>query len=86
MTDNVRHFAPERLAESGLLVQTADEFLIHQWWLDPDGVTEELVSMASAKSRPALTVEQVLDSLARSTPEFAGLVNDRGSSGGEGLG
>src|SRR6266508_5421219 len=48
VTNNVRHFAPERLAESGLLVQTADEFLVHQWWLDPDAVTEEVASMASA--------------------------------------
>ncbi len=38
VTNNVRHFAPDRLAEIGLLVQTADEFLVHQWWLDPEGV------------------------------------------------
>jgi hypothetical protein len=45
VTNNVRHFAPERLAETGLLVQTADEFLIHQWWLDPQGVDEVLAKM-----------------------------------------
>lgn len=32
VTNSVRHFAPERLAEAGLLVQTADTFLIHPWW------------------------------------------------------
>lgn len=38
LTNNVRHFAPDRLAESGLLVHTADEFLVHQWWLSiPQG-------------------------------------------------
>lgn len=31
VTKNVRHFAPERLIELGLLVQTADAFLIHLW-------------------------------------------------------
>jgi len=73
VTNNVRHFAPERLAESGLLVQTADEFLVHQWWLDPDAVTEEIASMASATSRPPLSPSQVLDSLERTAPEFARL-------------
>jgi len=77
VTNNVRHFAPERLAESGLVVQTADEFLIHQWWLDPQGVGEVLAEMAEATRRPALTVEQVLDSLARSAPEFVALANAR---------
>ncbi len=79
VTNNIRHFAPERLAESGLLVQTADDFLVHQWWLDPAGVLEELAAMAASTSRPALTVAQVLDSLRRFAPEFAGLV-ERGSS------
>lgn len=31
VTNNVRHFAADRLAESWLVVQSADEFLIHQW-------------------------------------------------------
>jgi hypothetical protein len=42
VTNNVRHFAPDRLAEAGLLVHTAEEFLVHQWWLDPRGVDEAL--------------------------------------------
>lgn len=48
MTDlgsSPRQFAPERLTESGLLVQTADAFLIHQWWLDPPGLGEVLAAM-----------------------------------------
>lgn len=74
VTNNVRHFAPERLAESGLLVQTADEFLIHQWWLDPQGVDEVLAEMAAATTRPPLTVAEVLQSLRRLAPEFVSLV------------
>lgn len=85
VTDNVRHFAPDRLAESGFLVQSADEFLVHQWWLDPQGIAEILTAMAEATRRPPLTIEQVLDSLARSAPEFVRLVKDPDSSGGEGL-
>ena len=77
VTNNVRHFALERLAESGIVVQTADEFLIHQWWLDPQGVDEVLAAMANATSRPPLTTAQVLDSLGRTAPEFARLVRDQ---------
>jgi hypothetical protein len=80
VTNNVRHFAPERLADSGLLVQTADEFLIHQWWLDPQGVDEVLAEMAAATSRPALTTAQLLESIRRLAPEFVSLV-ERGYQG-----
>jgi hypothetical protein len=83
VTNNVRHFARERLAESGLLVQTADEFLIHQWWLDPQGVDEVLTDMAAATSRPELTVAQVLESIRRLAPEFVSLVeHDPAPNGG----
>lgn len=76
VTNNVRHFAPERLAESGVLVHTADEFLVHQWWLDPQGVIDEIAAMAAATSRPALSVAQVLESLRRQGPDFVRLVED----------
>jgi predicted nucleic acid-binding protein len=81
VTNNVRHFAPDRLAEVGLLVHTADEFLVHQWWLDPAGVLEELAAMAASMSRPALAAAQVLESLRRFAPEFVGLVERASSSG-----
>lgn len=74
VTDNVRDFAPDTLAEVGLLVQTADEFLVHQWWLDPSGVIEDLSAMAESTTRPPLTLDEVLASLSRNAPEFVGLV------------
>ena len=80
VTNNVRHFAPDRLAELGVLIQTAEEFLIHQWWLDPAGILEELAAMAASTSRPALTAVQVLDSLRRFAPDFVGLVERPASS------
>jgi len=79
VTNNVRHFAPERLAESGLVVQTADEFLIHQWWLDPQSVDAVLTEVAASTSRPPLTIEGVRESLRRVAPEFVSLV-ERGPS------
>ncbi len=74
VTDNVRDFAPDDLAETGMPVQTADEFLIHQWWLDPSGIVEEIIAMAASTARPSLTAQQVLQSLGRHAPEFADLV------------
>jgi hypothetical protein len=82
VTNNIRHFAPERLADSGLLVQTADDFLIHQWWLDPQGVGEVLAEMAAATTRPPLTVADVLESLHRLAPEFVSLVEQGPAPGG----
>lgn len=74
VTDNVRDFAVDALGSIGLLVQTADEFLIHQWWLDPTGVAAELVEMAAATTRPPLSPVAVLESLSRLAPDFARLV------------
>ncbi len=79
VTNNVRHFAPDRLAKVGLLVHTADEFLVHQWWLDPAGVLDELAAMAASTNWPSLTAAQVLESLRRFAPEFVNLV-ERASS------
>jgi len=36
--------------------------------------------MAAATSRPALSVQQVLESLGRSAPDFVSLVEESGSS------
>jgi hypothetical protein len=74
VTANVRHFAPDALAKIGLLVQTADDFLTHQWWLDPSGVVAEVVEMAAATARPPMSPAEVLESLSRSIPDFAHLV------------
>ena len=79
VTNNIRHFALERLAETGVLVQTADEFLIHQWWLDSDAVAEALTEMAETTSRPPLTHEQVLESLGKSAPGFVALARQAAS-------
>lgn len=74
VTNNVRDFAPAALAEVGLLVQTADEFLVHQWWLDPSGVAEELMAMSAATTHPPLAPAVVVQSIGRQAPEFADLV------------
>ena len=77
VTRNIRDFAPDALAEMGLLVQLPDEFLTHQWWLDPGAVTGEVVAMAAETARPPLTAAEVLSSLEKFAPVFVATV--RGS-------
>jgi hypothetical protein len=72
LTNNVRHFAPVRLAESGLLVHTAESF-VPQWWLDPRSVEDILAEMAGQPAGHS-TIPQVLESLRRFAPEFVILV------------
>ncbi len=80
VTNNVRHFAPDRLADVwASSSRPRTNFLVHQGWLDPEGVGEVLASMAAPTGRPALTAAQVLDSLRRFAPELVNLV-ERGSS------
>lgn len=83
VTNNIRHFAPEALAQLGILAQTADEFFVHQWWLDPSAVAAELIEMASATANPPLTPLEVLASLSRQAPEFARIAAENADVAGE---
>ena len=46
VTDNQRHFPPEALTPYGLECLTADNFLEHQYHLDPDAFINVLVNQA----------------------------------------
>lgn len=71
VTANVRHFAPEALAALGVAVQTPDEFLVHQLWLDPDCVLAVLSEQAAALVRPPMSLDELLARLHVRVPEFA---------------
>jgi len=47
VSDNVKHFPKESLAPYGLECLTADEFLTHQYHLNPDAFIEVLKEQAS---------------------------------------
>jgi predicted nucleic acid-binding protein len=46
VTNNLRDFAPVLLRRYDLDAQSADTFLVNQWWLDPTTVTQVLAEMA----------------------------------------
>ncbi len=70
VTSNRRHFPAEGLAAVGLLVESPDDFLIDQWYLNAPAVAELLVLMALQTRKPALSPEAVLGLLGRSVPSF----------------
>lgn len=74
VTSNLKHFPQEMLAPHRILVQSPDDFLIHQYHLNPDVVVEKIDTQASAigQQRTAL-----LDLLARTLPAFVELLKER---------
>jgi predicted nucleic acid-binding protein len=74
VTRNVRHFPPKSLEPYDMLVQTPDEFLIHQFTLSPDVVVQELRNQAESNRQPPRTMPELLDSLAVVAPSFCDLV------------
>jgi hypothetical protein len=76
VTANVGDFPADRLARFDLVAQAADDFLIHQWWLDPAGVLRAIEEQAAALKRPPLSTADVVERLARVVPTFARLVRE----------
>jgi predicted nucleic acid-binding protein len=72
VTSNLRHFPPESCEPHDIDVQPPDDFLCYQWDVgDPEYVVRVLRHWASQLSNPPLTLEQLLEILARSTPKFS---------------
>ncbi|MGD0248192.1 MAG: PIN domain-containing protein [Candidatus Limnocylindrales bacterium] len=76
VTSNQRHFPSDDLGALGLLVQSPDDFLIDQWYLNAPAVAEVLVRMALDTKRPPLSPEALLTLLARTVPSFVATVRD----------
>jgi predicted nucleic acid-binding protein len=71
ITSNVKDFPEECLAQYDLLRQTPDDFLLHQFHLDPSLILEKLDAQASALSRER---EYILERLRLLAPGFVALV------------
>lgn len=71
VTTNTKHFPPEPLEKYGVLCQTPDDFLIHQYYLWPEEVLEKLDEQAAD-----IRLERVslLEMLGKATPKFAKLL------------
>ncbi len=75
VTNNLKHFRKEDLPPS-MEAQSADDFLQHLFDLSPRKMLEVLRKQAADKKKPPLTLEQLLDGLARSVPGFIKDVRD----------
>lgn len=73
VTDNVRHFPEDALARYRLTAQTADDFLIHQWWLDPGMAARVIVEQSGGTRNPHIPVADLLQRLSARVPTFADL-------------
>lgn len=76
VTENLKDFPEEVLAPHCVLAQSADDFLIHQYHLNPGVVLEKLDMQASAIRRQR---EDVVNRLERTAPQFAALIRARSS-------
>jgi aspartokinase len=74
VTNNLGDFAAAALGELGLDVQTLDGFLLNQWTLDSEAVTQVLAEMEEDRNRPPKTIAELLDALEQHAPEFAATV------------
>lgn len=71
VTQNTRHFPAECLDKFGVLCQTADEFLVHQYHLSWQVVLDKLDDQAAGISKDRAFV---VESLKAAAPEFCRLV------------
>ena len=71
VTSNVRDFPSEACEPYDVDVQTPDEFLQYQWEIgNPDFLLEVFEDWASHLKNPPLTLEELLERLARVAPNF----------------
>lgn len=75
VTDNVRDFPDEALSPHNLTVLSADEFLVHQYHLDPQIMLEKLDRQAAGIRRQR---GDILLLLQNSVPKFSQLCATRG--------
>lgn len=71
VTQNVRDFPADALAGYRLLAQSPDDFLVHQWWLDPDAAAQVVVGQSAGTRRPHRSPQEILEHLSKSVPAFA---------------
>ncbi len=71
VTLNTRHFPAECVEQYGIVCQTPDEFLVHQFHLAPELVLQKLDAQAAGHGRER---SSILQGLQRMVPSFARLV------------
>jgi predicted nucleic acid-binding protein len=74
VTWNTRHFPSVTCAPYGIEVLTPDDFLCRLWQSDPESIAAAISKQAAALRNPPQSPHEVLETLQRSIPRFAGLV------------
>jgi predicted nucleic acid-binding protein len=70
VTLNLKHFPPNACEAFGIEPLNPDAFLLDLHSLDPDSTFEVVERQAAALTRPSMTVEELLDRLAATVPNF----------------
>ena len=71
VTQNIRHFPADCLEKFGVLAQTADDFLIHQYHLGPQLILDKIDDQAAGISQDRATV---VANLKNAAPGFCQLL------------
>ena len=75
VTSNLKHFPPESVKPYDLDALTPDDFLVHQFHLNPDLFTEKVVAQAEARG---VILVDLLARLSKWAPRAARLLADLG--------
>jgi predicted nucleic acid-binding protein len=71
ITSNTKHFPQDCIEEYGLLCQSPDDFLIHQFHLNPPLVVDKIDQQAAVRRK---TRTELINTLQKVTPQFADLL------------
>ncbi len=71
VTNNVKDFPPDLASKHAMVIQTADDFLVHQWWLDPRAAARVVVEQSAGTRNPHRTVPDLLSVLGKIVPAFS---------------
>jgi predicted nucleic acid-binding protein len=77
VTDNLRHFPAEALSAYNMTALSADEFLVHQYHLNPEVMLEKLDRQAAGIRKRR---SEILQYLEKSTPTFCQICTKRDGS------
>lgn len=76
VTKDLKDFLPTACESFGIQVVSPDDFLVDLHHVDPSAALRALSDQAAALTKPALTLDDVLDYVAKDAPEFAGLIRE----------
>jgi hypothetical protein len=77
VTENLRHFPSKVLLPLEIEAQTADDFLVHLFYLDPELMVRIITKQAEDLRKSPKTVPDLLRGLEKQAPKFVQLVRTK---------